>query len=199
MGQTLEFEVNKPVEVALKYGEGKIFPGNWGSRVMYSLDLPVGHTMFLDMDVAQKVNLLEPSVGETFVICKRGSKRFDLWLTPDSEKARAARESGVPVKGNGRPDWGADRRPAAAGKTTAAAIAPHAPAAAVPAAVARPAQSENASDKANGSALAEALKTAVGAAHAATEHARKTGYAGMPQFTGADISRMAIALMGVRQ
>jgi hypothetical protein len=85
-------------------------------------------------------------------------------------------------------------------KKTGAAIAPVAAAAAAPGAIARPAQTENASVHANSSApratkLEDALKTAVAAAFAATEYAKSIGYASMPMFTSEDLRTMANTLI----
>jgi hypothetical protein len=101
----VKFEANEQVEVALRFPEGKIVSGRWGDQVMYSLAEPAGHVMFLGLDVAQKVHMLEPAPEERFVICKRNPKVWDMWLSPDTEKARAAREAGIPMK-DGRPAWG---------------------------------------------------------------------------------------------
>jgi hypothetical protein len=107
----LEFTANAPVAVALRFTEGKIVSGRWGDRVMYSLAEPPDHVMFLDLDVAQKIHMLEPAIEERFVICKRKPKVWDMWLAPESEKARAAREAGVALKDNGRPAWAGNAPP----------------------------------------------------------------------------------------
>lgn len=97
MRETVEFPANEPVELSLAFPEGKIVAGRFGDRVMYSLEVPYGKAMFLDMAVAQKINLLEVQPGELFFLCKRpanGSRstRWDVWLSPVTEQARAARE-----------------------------------------------------------------------------------------------------------
>lgn len=74
----VDFEVNAPVEVALHWPDGKIVSSRFGERVMYSLDQPAGHVMFLDLAVAQQINMLEPGM-DPFVLCKRGKSRFDVW------------------------------------------------------------------------------------------------------------------------
>jgi len=91
--QTVEFEPNVPVEVALKFaGAGKIVSGRFGERVMFTLC--DDRVMFLDLGPAQKVNELGPKPGEKFMLCKPGKKgaEWTCWLSPAAEQARAASE-----------------------------------------------------------------------------------------------------------
>jgi hypothetical protein len=100
--EKVTFVPNEPVTVTLRYPAGKIVPGRFGEQVMWGLS--DGRVMFLDLDVAQKVNLLEPQAGESINICKRwnGQKgqpvRWDVWLSPATEKMRAVREV-TPLEG----------------------------------------------------------------------------------------------------
>jgi hypothetical protein len=77
------FTPNMPVQVALKYPEGKPVDGRFGDQMMYTL--LDGRVMYLDMDVATKINLLGPRRGETFWIAKRwtgkksDSPQWDVW------------------------------------------------------------------------------------------------------------------------
>lgn len=54
--------------------------------------------MYVPMEVASKINLLEVNVNEPFCICKRWNgqrgqlPRWDVWLTPVAEQVRAAAE-----------------------------------------------------------------------------------------------------------
>ncbi len=96
MRDKLTFEPNMPQTVTLQYREGKLVDGRFGQQVMFSLE--GNQVMYLDLAIAQKINMLEPAVGESFVICKRwnGQKgqpvRWDVWLSPETEKFRAAKE-----------------------------------------------------------------------------------------------------------
>jgi hypothetical protein len=94
--EKVTFPPNEPVTVTLQYPAGKIISGNFGEQVMWGL--ADGRVMFLDLAVAQKINHLDPQQGESFVIARRwngqkGSKVvWDVWLSPETEKTRAARE-----------------------------------------------------------------------------------------------------------
>lgn len=67
--------------------DGKLVEGRFGDQVMYSLTN--GQVMYLDTDVAAKINLLELRKNEPFMICKRwtGKKgdapQLDIWR-PDA-------------------------------------------------------------------------------------------------------------------
>ena len=94
----VSFESNVPVELAIHWAEGKIVAGRFGEQVMYSCDCPAGSVMFLDMAVSQKINMLEIQPSERFFICKRPKNgsvpgRWDVWLSPSTEKLRAMKES----------------------------------------------------------------------------------------------------------
>jgi hypothetical protein len=87
----VDFEMNEPVEVSLHWPDGKIVSSRFGERVMYSLDQPAGHVMFLDLAVAQQINMLEPGLNP-FVLCKRGKSKFDVWK-PDGSPAETVLEA----------------------------------------------------------------------------------------------------------
>lgn len=94
--EKVAFEPNVVETVTLAYPVGKIVSGRFGEQVMWGLQ--DDRVMFLDLDVAQKINLLEPQQGESICICKRwnGQKtqpvRWDVWLSPATEQMRAAKE-----------------------------------------------------------------------------------------------------------
>jgi hypothetical protein len=194
MRQVIQFPQNEPVEIALAFTQGKTTPSQYpgcADRVMFSLAWPENAVTFLELGVAQKINLLGPAVGERLVICKRNAKRWDVWLSQDAEAARAAREAGVPLKTNGRPAWGGN--PPATWEDIGSVAEVKARAS-----VGTPApalQSQHAEktpvNNGNHSKLEEALKTAVAAAHAAGEYAKSIGYTAMPQFTSEDLRTMA--------
>src|ERR1039457_6832561 len=70
----VEFELHQPVEVALHWPEGKIVASRFGERVMYSLDQPAGRVMFLDLAVAQQINMLKPSLPPGFCPASCGNR-----------------------------------------------------------------------------------------------------------------------------
>lgn len=95
----VSFAPNVPQQVALKYAQGRVVSGRWGERMVYAL--ADGRQMCVTMDVASKINMLEINGNEPFFLCKRwnGSRaqpvRWDVWRTPQAEKARVATEIGV--------------------------------------------------------------------------------------------------------
>src|SRR5215469_13593748 len=94
--EKLKFTPNVPIQIALKYSQGKIISGRWGKQMLFTLT--DGRRMYVPVDVASKINTLEVNVNEPFCICKRwnGQRsqpvRWDVWLTPEAEKTRAAHE-----------------------------------------------------------------------------------------------------------
>ena len=91
------FTPNVPVQIALKYPQGKLISGRLGEQMLFTM--VDGQQMYLPMDVASKISMLEINVNEPFCICKRWSgqkgqpARWDVWLTPQAEKDRAAEEN----------------------------------------------------------------------------------------------------------
>jgi hypothetical protein len=88
----VKFQPNIPEQVTLRHSSGKIVDGRFGEQVYYSL--ADGRCMYLDLGVAQKLNVLEVQAGESLNICKRGGGIWDVWLSPETEKMRAARDVG---------------------------------------------------------------------------------------------------------
>ena len=123
----VQFLINTPVEVALRWVDGKLLAGGpYGDRMMYTtID---DRVMFLDCDVAAKINLLELQPGEPFMICKsRGSYKgasnvWKVWREKPGEPPTVAGESGLER----------DLRHSLAMKTNAAAVVVDHPAAARP-------------------------------------------------------------------
>ena len=93
----LKLEPNVPAQIALKFPEGRLVDSRFGQSVMFTL--VDGRVLFLDSDVATSVNMLGVQPGERFFICKRWNgerkqpARWDVWLSPDAEKARAVEEA----------------------------------------------------------------------------------------------------------
>lgn len=87
----LQVTPNVPTEIALRYPEGKPVEGRFGDQVMYSLAKPENTVLYLDMDVAGRLNMLEPRVKETILICKRWSGKkgdrmqWDFWRPAEGE------------------------------------------------------------------------------------------------------------------
>jgi len=92
MMEKVKFQTNAPEQVTLRHAAGKIVDGRFGQQVYYSL--ADGRCMYLDLGVAQKLNVLEVQAGESINICKRGGGIWDVWLSPDTERMRAARDAG---------------------------------------------------------------------------------------------------------
>jgi hypothetical protein len=66
--EVVDFPPNVPVSVALKYGQGRTISNQHGERVMYSLT--DGRVMFLDLDVARKIESAGINVRESFTITR---------------------------------------------------------------------------------------------------------------------------------
>jgi hypothetical protein len=92
----VDFPMNEPVEVRLHWPEGRIVAGRFGERVMYSLDQPPEHVMFLDLSVAQQINMLEPGMNP-FILCKRTAKRFDAWKPEQPARTGASVSAPAPA------------------------------------------------------------------------------------------------------
>ncbi len=88
--EKIQFEINAPVTVTLKHSTGKIVDGKFGRQVYFTLE--GFKCMYLDFGAAEQLNALKPEPGESFVICKRGKREWDVSLSPATEKMRAAKE-----------------------------------------------------------------------------------------------------------
>src|ERR1019366_45111 len=109
--EKLSFNPNVPIQVALKFPEGKIVEGRFGDQVYFTLAQPPNTCMYLDMGAAQKVNVLSPQKGQPFNICKRwtGKKgdaiQWDVW--PSEEQRHAVSQpapSPTPAELTGIPE-----------------------------------------------------------------------------------------------
>ncbi|MGA2148503.1 MAG: hypothetical protein ABSH49_26465 [Bryobacteraceae bacterium] len=67
--EKLTLTPNIPQQIALKFPDGKLVEGRFGDQMMYSL--ANNQVMYLDTDVAAKINALELRKNEPFWICKR--------------------------------------------------------------------------------------------------------------------------------
>jgi len=77
----LRFNTNSPVEVALRWDDGKRVEGRYGEQVMYSLE--GDRVMYVPPVVAQQIRELGIRARETFEICKaelrEENKRWIEW------------------------------------------------------------------------------------------------------------------------
>ena len=135
--QKMEFPPNTSIPISLKYREGKVVEGRFGDQMYYTLS--DGRCMYLDLDVAAKINLLEPGKGETFMMCKRWSGKkgetpqWDVWRPGPGQAppatARAAPVAETPLEADLRRSLDQQRAgtavsPAAAVQAPPAPVAP---------------------------------------------------------------------------
>ena len=118
--------LNVPIQLALQDPAGDYHPE--AEEVIYlTTD---GRELVLETRTAERLNALFLRPGEAFHLCRRwdGSRgtlpRFDFWLSPASEKARAAEESAQGERQDGRQRARRGARAPTHGKTDADAPAP---------------------------------------------------------------------------
>jgi hypothetical protein len=79
-----------PVELALKYGDGKAVSGQYGGQVLYSLT--DGRVMYVPPIVRKQIEDLEMGRGELFTITNTeknsGRRRTVEWRTPEIRPAQ---------------------------------------------------------------------------------------------------------------
>ena len=99
----LTLSPNTPTEIALRFPDGKQVEGRFGDQIMYSLAQPAEHVMYLDLDVAAKLNVLEPRKGEVILACKRwtgkkGDKmQWDFWR-PNTGETKPQADAGASAR-----------------------------------------------------------------------------------------------------
>jgi hypothetical protein len=116
MSDKVQFQTNVPVEVALKYNDGKEVNGQYGDQVLYTLT--DGRVMYVPPIVKRKIDELGIGRGELFTLTKaekkNGTRRTIEWLVAAGERGeRDTQTSEQEV--NGR-----QRRNGAAGEAVAA-------------------------------------------------------------------------------
>ena len=115
MSEKVQFQTNLPIEVALKYDDGKEVTGQYGDQVLYTLT--DGRVMYVPPIVKKKIDELGIGRGELFTITKaekkNGTRRTIEWVvdTNDGEaqtsgqqpngQASARRRGGVLAPANG--------------------------------------------------------------------------------------------------
>jgi hypothetical protein len=77
MSDVLQFELNQPQEVAIRYTEPKVFDGQYGERCMFSLT--DGRVMYVDPLTAARIKSLGVTPGEVFYIQKAKNGRLTEW------------------------------------------------------------------------------------------------------------------------
>jgi len=82
MNDKVQFQTNVPVEIALKYGDGKEVSGQYGDQVMYTLT--DDRVMYVPPIVKRRIEELGIGRGELFTLTKaekkNGTRRTIEWL-----------------------------------------------------------------------------------------------------------------------
>ena len=174
MADKLVFQTNIPVEVALKYGDGKDVTGQYGDQVLYTLT--DGRVMYVPPIVRKQIEDLEIGRGELFTITKaekkNGTRRTIEWHV--AANGRTSRQRNGESAEKGRP---VDARPEnqplgqASGNGTVGRVAP-------------------------GGLSAQSLKQALAlAVDAVAEGERYAGTHGISlQFTSEDVREIALRI-----
>jgi hypothetical protein len=102
MSDKVQFQTNIPVEVALKYGDGKEVNGQYGDQVLYTLT--DGRVMYVPPIVKRRIEELGIGRGELFTLTKaekkNGTRRTIEWLVAAGERGdRPPQESVQPPNG----------------------------------------------------------------------------------------------------
>lgn len=90
--EKVQLEINRPVTIGLKFSKGLEMPDNgYGPAVLYTTT--DDRALFVDPQVAYDIRKLDLAPGETICVVKRkkgrGPAQICVWLSPDTEKARA--------------------------------------------------------------------------------------------------------------
>jgi hypothetical protein len=82
MSDKVQFQTNIPIEIALKYGDGKEVSGQYGDQVMYTLT--DDRVMYVPPIVKRRIEELGIGRGESFTLTKaekkNGTRRTIEWL-----------------------------------------------------------------------------------------------------------------------
>ena len=82
MSDKVQFQTNIPIEIALKYGDGKEVSGQYGDQVMYTLT--DDRVMYVPPIVKRRIEELGIGRGELFTLTKAekksGTRRTIEWL-----------------------------------------------------------------------------------------------------------------------
>jgi hypothetical protein len=97
--EKLKLSTNVPVEIALKYNEGKEYTGEYGDSVLFTLT--DGRRWFAPTICAKKIQELGVAAGEVIRVCKaetqRGNRRAIEWQITRVVQQTPAQELGSAV------------------------------------------------------------------------------------------------------
>ena len=180
MSDKVQFQTNVPIEVALKYNDGKEVNGQYGDQVLYTLT--DGRVMYVPPIVKRRIDELGIGRGEMFTLTKaekkNGTRRMIEWLVAAGERGERDRQTSD-QEVNGR-----QRRNGAAG----AAVSGNGH-------VRRPSASSDAKGflvTGQGQFLLQALAAAVDAAATTERYATACGVE--LQFTSEDVREIGLRL-----
>ena len=98
MSDKVQFQTNIPVEVALKYGDGKEVNGQYGDQVLYTLT--DGRVMYVPPIVKRRIEELGIGRGELFTLTKaekkNGTRRTIEWLVAAGERGEKPARGSAP-------------------------------------------------------------------------------------------------------
>jgi hypothetical protein len=105
MSEKVQFQTNIPVEVALKYNDGKEVTGQYGHQVLYTLT--DGRVMYVPPIVKKKIDEAGIARGELFTITKAewksGTRRTIEWVIGTNGAAPPQRERHTEKANSGSP------------------------------------------------------------------------------------------------
>ena len=105
MSDKVQFQTNIPVEVALKYGDGKEVNGQYGDQVLYTLS--DGRVTYVPPIVKRRIEELGIGRGELFTLTKaekkNGTRRTIEWLVASGDRGEKPPRGNVPAATGQRP------------------------------------------------------------------------------------------------
>src|SRR4029434_10552238 len=91
MSDIIKFEFDRPVEVALRYTEPRVFPSQFdGGDDRHMFSTTDGRLMYVALLTSPRIRALQLAQGECFFICKRKNGRLTEY--------EVSRETGDPVE-----------------------------------------------------------------------------------------------------
>ena len=110
MSDKVQFQTNIPIEIALKYGDGKEVSGQYGDQVMYTLT--DDRVMYVPPIVKRRIEELGIGRGELFTLTKaekkNGTRRTIEWLVAAGEREERATQITQELNGRQRRNSGGD-------------------------------------------------------------------------------------------